>query len=263
MKKTKSKKPNIGFCVGFQQGYEILKFVLTQKHKINFVATCNGDDSIYRSKIEKLCLKNKIKLFQDLDGNESHFISYLNENNIDIVFLLWWPNIIKTKAINSVKMGWINLHPSLLPYGRGKHGYFWSIVENKPFGVSIHYIDDGIDTGPVLFQRKINVSFEDTGESLYSKSSKEIIKLFKESYNQIITLNFSFKKQNNKNATSHFAYEIDDKSNIDLNRKYKAMDLINLIRARTFNDGPSIKVRKDNFDYYLKLKIEKIDKKEK
>ena len=160
-------------------------------------------------------------------------------------------------------MGWINLHPSLLPYGRGKHGYFWSIVENKPFGVSIHYIDDGIDTGPVLFQSKINVSFTDTGESLYRKSSKEVIKLFKENYNRIISLNFSIKKQNNKIATSHFAYEIDDKSNVDLNQKYKALDLINLIRARSFNNGPSIKVSKNNSDYYLKLKIEKIDKKEK
>ena len=91
MTKNKPKKPNVGFCVGFQQGYEILKFVLTQKHKINFVATCNGDNSIYRSKIEKLVLKNKIKLYKEINGNESHFISYLNHNgyqNLSFLFYL-------------------------------------------------------------------------------------------------------------------------------------------------------------------------------
>ena len=182
------------------------------------------------------------------------------DENIDIVILSWWPSIINSNSIKSVKIGWINLHPSFLPYGRGKHGYFWSIVEDTPFGVSIHFIDDGIDSGPVLFQKEIEVSFNDTGQTLYEKGVDEVIKLFKTKYRDIASLNFTPAIQDEKNSTSHFALEIEHKTKIDLNKKYKALDFINLIRARTFWNGPSLKINKDGFDYYLRMKIEKVKK---
>jgi methionyl-tRNA formyltransferase len=257
---NKSGISKIGFCAAFEQGYDTLSFAVEQQNHINFVATCSKDDSEYQQKINDLCEEKKIKVFKRIDGNEENFISFLIDENIDIVILLWWPSIIKLNSIKSVKIGWVNLHPSLLPYGRGKHGYFWSIVEDTPFGVSIHFINDGIDTGPVLFQKEIKLSFSDTGHTLYQKGVDEVIKLFKSKYSDIVSLNFSPVIQDNKNATSHFAIEIEDKTKIDLNKKYKALDLINLIRARTFWDGPSLKLNKNGFDYYLRMKIEKVKK---
>ena len=43
----------------------------------------------------------------------------------------------------------LNIHPSLLPFGRGKYGYFWSIINSEPFGVTIHLVDEGIDSGKI------------------------------------------------------------------------------------------------------------------
>ena len=258
--KIQSGMPTIGFCAAFEQGYDLLKFVMKQDTKINFVATCIKDDSKYQQKIIDLCNDNNIKVFKNINGNEEKFISFLIGENIDIVILLWWPSIIKLKSIRSVNLGWINLHPSLLPYGRGKHGYFWSIVEDTPFGVSIHFIDDGIDTGPVLFQKEIEVLFSDTGQTLYEKGIDEVIKLFKTKYRDIASLNFTPVKQYEKNATSHFAVEIENKTKIDLNKKYKALDFINLIRARTFWNRPSLKINKDGSDYYLRIQIEQVIK---
>ena len=257
---SKSSMPKIGFCAAFEQGYDILTFVVEQQTNIDFVATYSRDDSEYQQKIIDLCKDNNIKVFENINGNEEKFISFLIDGNIDIVILLWWPSIIKSKSIKSVNLGWINLHPSLLPYGRGKHGYFWSIVEDTPFGVSIHFIDDGIDTGPVLFQKEIDVSFNDTGQTLYEKGVDEVIELFKTKYRDIASLNFTPVKQYEKNATSHFAVEIENKTKIDLNKKYKALDFINLIRARTFWNGPSLKINKDGSDYYLRIKIEEVKK---
>lgn len=258
--KSKLHKPKIGFCAAFEQGYEILKFVFQQNSNIEFVATCERDDSEYQKKIVELCESNNAKTFRKIDVNENSFLSYLTQENIDIIVLAWWPTIIKSRAINSVNIGWINLHPTLLPYGRGKHGYFWSIVEDTPFGVTIHFIHYGIDTGPILFQKRIPVTFEDTGQSLYDKGVKEVINLFKEKYSDIVSLNFTPKKQDNETSTFHYACEIDNATKIDLNEKYKAIDLINLIRARTFWSGPSVKINHNGYDYYIKLQIEKIEK---
>jgi methionyl-tRNA formyltransferase len=252
--------PKIGFCAAFEQGYDILTFIVKQQAEINFVATCINDDSKYQGKIIDLCNDYHIKVIEKISGNDEFFVSHLNDQNVDIVVLAWWPSIIKAASIKSVNIGWINLHPTLLPYGRGKHGYYWSIVEDSPFGVSIHLIDEGVDTGPVLFQKEIDVSFNDTGQSLYQKGVDEVISLFKEKYMDIVSLNFTPVKQNEETATFHFAKELEEKAKLDLNQEYKALDLINIIRARTFLNGPSLRANKDGCDYYLRLQIEKTEK---
>jgi len=60
----------------------------------------------------------------------------------------------------------INLHPSLLPWNRGAHSNFWSFLEDTPKGVTIHIIDEGIDTGDILLQKKIK--FDQSKETLRS-----------------------------------------------------------------------------------------------
>jgi methionyl-tRNA formyltransferase len=259
-KQSNSVRPKIGYAVAFEQGYEILQFVLQQQGNINFVATCSQDESEYHQRIVDLCKINNVPTFHNIDGNDEEFATFLVNENIDVVVLAWWPTIIKRKAIRSANVGWINLHPSLLPYGRGKHGYFWAIAEDTPFGVSIHFIDDGVDTGPVLFQKEIDVTFVDTGQSLYDKGVLEVIKLFKENYHRIERLDFQPIKQDDYIATSHFASEIEERAKIDLNKKYYALDLINLIRAKTFWTGPSLRMTKSGTDYYLRMEIEEVER---
>jgi len=260
MKKKDSKMntPKIGICAAFEQGYETLQFVFKQGFDIEFVASCHRDKTKYKRYIHDLCLKNETEIVRNVNVNEDNFNSFLSKKNIDIMILSWWPDIIKPKAINSVKIGWVNLHPSLLPYGRGKHGYFWSIVENTPFGVSIHFISEGIDTGPILFQKRIPVSIEDTGQSLYEKGVTEVIKLFKEKFSDIVNLKFKPVGQDDQIATTHFAREIESKTIIDLNKHYKAIDLINIIRGRTFWNGPSASFVWDGDEYYIRTEIKKI-----
>ena len=101
-----------------------------------------------------MCAEHGVALISNIEGNEESFIWRLEELKVDLVFLTWWPSIMKERTIQSAKVGFVNLHPSLLPYGRGKHAYFYSIVDDEPFGVTIHLIDSGIDTGPILFQKK-------------------------------------------------------------------------------------------------------------
>ena len=124
-------RPKIGFCAAFEQGFDLLTFAVMQQAEIDFVATCITDDSKYPSKIIDLCNEYEINTIDKISGNEDFFVSYLSDHNIDIVVLLWWPSLIKGDSISSTNVGWINLHPTLLPYGRGKHGFFWSIVERS------------------------------------------------------------------------------------------------------------------------------------
>ena len=96
------------------------------------------------------------------------------ENDYVLGFLLWWPTILEDKILNKFKTGIVNFHPSYLPFGRGKDPYFWSIVNDEPFGISCHFIDNKIDSGQLIIQKRISKEWTDTGESLREKAIKEL-----------------------------------------------------------------------------------------
>src|ERR1700694_5912727 len=57
--------------------------------------------------------------------------------------------ILKSPMLDLLPLGCINLHTALLPYNRGAHPNVWSIAEGTPAGVTLHYIDEGVDTGDI------------------------------------------------------------------------------------------------------------------
>lgn len=252
------KRAKIGVCAANKIGIEIIDFIVNYNYPIKFVATCEKDSFKYEKKIAEICNKKNIPLYRKVNVNNPEFIEKIKNNSLDLMILAWWPSIIKKEAIESVKKGWINMHPSLLPYNRGKHPYYWAINEGTPFGVTLHFIDKGVDTGPILFQKKIPVKIIDTGESLYNKSLEEIVKLFKEVYSKITRLDFKPKKQSNQKATFHLGKMLEEHSKIDLDKNYRAKDLINRIRGRTFLQGDSSYFMCDDKKYRIKAIIEKV-----
>src|SRR5271157_696901 len=77
--------------------------------------------------------------------------------------------LLKPDFLGLLPKGCINLHPSYLPYNRGAYPNVWSIVDQTPAGVTLHYVDEGIDTGDIIRQKKVPVLGTDTGETLYHK----------------------------------------------------------------------------------------------
>lgn len=95
-------------------------------------------------------------------------------------------HIISKKILEATKNPIINLHISFLPYNRGAHPNYWSFKERTPKGVSIHFIDEGIDTGPILIQKKCTFTKEDTLATSYLKLRNKIEELFYSSFDKII-----------------------------------------------------------------------------
>jgi len=81
----------------------------------------------------------------------------------------------------------INLHISYLPYNRGADPNYWSWVEDTPKGVTIHAIDQGIDTGDIYIQKLVTFSENETLTSSYTKLKNEIEVLFMNSFDKIVS----------------------------------------------------------------------------
>ena len=76
----------------------------------------------------------------------------------------------------------INLHISLLPYNRGADPTLWSVLEDTPAGVTIHYIDEGVDTGDVIAQRAVELSDDDTLATALREGCRPVVALFVEQW---------------------------------------------------------------------------------
>ena len=76
--------------------------------------------------------------------------------------------------------------PSLVRHGRGKDPNFWAIVEEVPFGVTIHHVNATTDGGDIAFQQEIAVTWEDTGATLYAKALVAMEELLQKSLPVIV-----------------------------------------------------------------------------
>lgn len=159
--------------------------------------------------------------------------------NGNIFLLAWWPLILPRKFLTLGQSITLNLHPSLLPYARGKDPNFWTIVDENPFGVSIHHVTAEIDAGDVAFQRDIAYTWEDTGETIYQRAIATMIELFRDSYGRITNFDIPKDPQALASGTYHRRKDLDPRCLIDLDQRYTARELLNLLRARTFEPHPA------------------------
>ena len=121
----------------------------------------------------------------------------------DWVVSYGYRHILKKQQIESSKNPIINLHISFLPYNRGSHPNYWSWVENTPKGVTIHKIDEGIDTGDIFIQKQVEFKNNETLLSSYNKLKTEIEILFINSFDDIVKGNLKATKQKGK-GTIHY-----------------------------------------------------------
>ncbi len=248
----------IGVFADGKVGYETLCFLLTNYvTDVEFIVLRDTNSNILNL-LKSLEFNNQNLFYSDQIKDELVIEFIKKKYSIDFLILSWWPYIVKKNILDIPKIGTINFHPSLLPYNRGKNYNFWTIVENSPFGVTLHLVDEGIDTGDILFQKKISKDWTDTGETLYHKAQNEILSLFYENYDLIRFNKLNPIKQEQKNATFHFAKDLEKITFINLDSKIKIRDFLNLARAKTFPPHKGLIFEENGIKYEINLKINKI-----
>ena len=181
--------------------------------------------------------------------------------DVELGILAWWPKIVPKAVFDIPAQGFINTHPSFLPWNRGKHYNFWALVELAPFGVSLHRVTENVDAGRVIAQKSIDYDWTDNGESLYQRAQNEMTSLFLEVWPELRAgkLIEPTDKENSEPVGSvHYAEELDRASNISLDSSYLARDLLNLLRARTFPPHPGCWFEDEGEFFQVRIEIERI-----
>ena len=128
---------------------------------------------------------SKIKAVYETD--EDKIIELLKENNIDLIVLAGYLKIITPKFVDEFRNKIINIHPSLIPSFCGK-GYYGEKVHQgvidygaKVTGATVHFVDEGADTGAIIMQETVNVEQDDDAKSLAKRVLEVEHRILKES----------------------------------------------------------------------------------
>ena len=167
-------------------GYRCLKYLINNNSPPEVVVVPiddKGVDGKFKS-VKKLAIENKIKLFQPKSLVEDEvFLDTLKNLNPYLAFSCYYPKIIPNNVLNLFEFGGINIHGGILPFYRGTFSGVWSIINNEyESGVTLHFMDESIDTGDIIEIKKIKIDKKDTGLSLYEKTADISINLFEKYY---------------------------------------------------------------------------------
>lgn len=134
----------------------------------------------------------------------SEKINLSDVEKYDFIISYGYRHIIKEDVIRKFKNRIINFHISYLPWNKGADPNLWSFLEDTPKGVSIHLIDNGLDTGEILLQKEVIFhKNEDTLSKTYNRLSAEIEKLFVSNWEKIKNDQIIPKKQKEQ-GSFHF-----------------------------------------------------------
>ena len=155
----------------------ILEAIINSKHEVVGVVT-QEDKPKGRGKVlsappvKELALKHNIEVFQPHIIKEENAINRLREYDADIFVVAAYGKILSKEILEIPKYGCINAHASLLPKYRGAAPIQWSIIDGEKLtGVTVMQMDEGLDTGDMLFKSVVEIDDEDTADTLYEKLS--------------------------------------------------------------------------------------------
>ena len=124
--------------------------------------------------------------FESKEDYEEELINILEGVNTDLVVLAGYMRILSPFFVSKFKNKIVNIHPSLLPAFKGLEAQKQAVEYGVKYsGCTVHFVDQGMDTGPIIKQAVVEVKADDTAEDLAARILKEEHKIYPEVVNLI------------------------------------------------------------------------------
>lgn len=227
-----------------------MKVILAGKHelacalfeilnKLEFIQveyiTCKSEDLNKRPSLALLLNKNKKKPL-NRDFSHQALLECIEGFKPDLFITAGFDKIIKEEVLQKLNFG-VNIHFGLLPKYRGAFSIPNAIINDEKYiGVTLHELDQGIDTGRVITQTKISNDQKTSCKDLYLECVKVATKLAKKLIKRFIAGEKIISKAQNDKISSYFPLKMPSQGIIDWNQNNK--QLINFIRACHFPPFP-------------------------
>ena len=119
---------------------------------------------------------------------EEEILAQLKTYGVEFIVLAGYMRLIGPKLLAEYKGRIVNIHPSLLPAFPGKDAIGQALAAKAKWsGVTIHFVDEGMDTGPIIIQERVRIDENETRESLQQKIQKSEHKLYPSVLQMLLT----------------------------------------------------------------------------
>lgn len=216
-----------------RRGYAVLKKLIEAKAQIVGILCLIEDphEEAFHPKITQLAKENNIPIFYSNEIKPAQYASVLQKIKPDIAFTIGWRYLIDKTAYNIPTKGTLIIHDSLLPQYRGFAPMNWAIInDEKKTGVTLFYIADGVDSGPIVDQLSIPIKIDDTAKTLDEKIIKLYEKIIIKNLPKLRAKKIKTTKQNEAKATYTCKRTPEDG---EINWQKSALEIYNLIRGLT------------------------------
>jgi len=184
----------------------------------------DGDSSEYAEEMAQLVPNADVLVGKEFGSFEG--MAKIGDVNPDYLLMVHFPLIVPLEVLSLMKVGSLNLHPAYLPKNRGWHTPTWSILEETQAGATLHWVDEGLDTGPIACQKEVPVFQEDTAHGLYQRILRAELRLFEECIPMILKDELPRKPQKGS-ATTHKKddlHEVQSLEDLGVNTVKKVVD---------------------------------------
>jgi len=186
-------KLRIGYFADGIWGHNSFKLINSDDNfEIKFITPrFNSEDEILKS----FAYKYNIPYIKSKNINSSEFLEEIKNFNCDILVSMSFNQIFKTDILSKYKI--INCHAGKLPFYRGRNILNWALInDEKEFGITVHFVDEGTDTGDIILQKCFPITDTDDYNTLLTTAHTECAKVLHEALLKIKNGNYQTIKQN-------------------------------------------------------------------
>ena len=165
----------------------VLQSLMVAGHNVKMVVTPYYENNIYK-RLALTCQKSGIQLLRPQKVNSDEVVAAVASMNPDICCIAHFERLVKKELLDVPRIGFINLHPSLLPDYRGMSPQHWPIINREAkTGITIHYVDETADTGDIILQREIPLTEDMYVSDLQMRWREEYKTIMVEAIDRIIS----------------------------------------------------------------------------
>ena len=159
------------------------------KYKVYLVISNKADSKglnyAKKNKIKNYSIEKKLPVF------ENYALRLIKTNKIEVICLAGFMKILSPIFIKKIKIPILNIHPSLLPKLKGLNTHERAIKAKHKFsGCTVHYVNEKLDSGEIIIQKKVKILKSDNAKSL----ERKILKLEHKAYDEALEKILFFKK---------------------------------------------------------------------
>ena len=167
----------------------LIKYSKTKKSLIRIVLVISDNFSAKGlNYANKSNINNIVIKYSDRKSFEDRLLKLLKKNNVDLICLAGFMKILSGKFIKKFNKTILNIHPSLLPKYKGLDTHNRAIQnKDKYSGATVHFVNDRIDSGKIILQKKVKILKSDNVKSLEKKVLKIEHKIYPKAIIRLLT----------------------------------------------------------------------------